>query len=149
MLSPALETIEADLEWLLVLEPKLFDEMNIDSKDSNAVIAAILNCCYQFIDSRASDNICNSKLDNYSDYLEMLAVTLQYIACGCILFKPIERFNEHWQHSTVIPLAIGDPEYGKYFAEKITQIDKTKLIQDTANKLHFANEIELIESLKN
>ena len=44
LLSPALESIEADLEWLL-----LFDEMIIDSQDVNTVMPAILNCCYQFM----------------------------------------------------------------------------------------------------
>ena len=135
MLSPALESIEADLEWLLLFEPKLFDEMIIDSQDVNTVIPAILNCCYQFINSRACDVICNDRFEDNSDYLEMLAVTLHYIACDCILFKLIERFNEEWYSSTVIPLAIGDPDYGRYFAAVIAQSDKEKMTNIT-NKRH-------------
>ena len=147
-LSPSLESIETDLKWLLLFEPKLFDDINIDSKDVNTVIPAILNCCYQFIDSKACDIICTDRFDDCGDYLEMLAVTLQYIASDSILFKLIERLNRDWQPSTVIPLAISDPEYSRYFAAVITQIDKQKLVQDTANKLHFADENEFIESLK-
>ena len=79
-LSPSLESIDTDLIWLLLFEPKLFDDMNIDSKDVNTVIRAILNCCYQFIDSKACDIICTDRFDDCGDYLEMLAVTLQYIA---------------------------------------------------------------------
>ena len=41
-----------------MFEPKLFDEMIIDGKDSNAVIAAMLKCCHQFI-------FAYDKLDNY------------------------------------------------------------------------------------